>query len=495
MAKQFGNTSNPRPEVTGWNSNQQNEKFFAWHQPSVVSNPANVPGTNFHSNFQGQYCSDVFHQGSNCLNPFHAPRNPFSALPHMPRPLWQHVRPPCPPLPPWASTYGMSSHQPFHPPHAAFYKNERQPHQPGVGLKTACENLNNNTSDKMIVERFLIERGKSKDHIQALPASMSTNKKESSNLTLKICEAKDLHQRGRSLLSTLEGASETFFQSDESKNIREELQKILSQLSTPDVIKDLQLKLNKRKKARARRKKCRQTYYKHKVLEKIRMDERNMHIAEWQKQEKVKFQQQLQNEEMKKQMDNTLHELRKEQTTFGKAMEFINAIAKLRTVRVNSAKEKEYSVVDGFDETVKNVNAVLLSHKRLCADKIASLTQIIETNQKQTKLSMEKRQKKMIDVQRKSWEQKRKISLFGKEVKRDPFDPLWPVQQLHHQANASLQNLVECRHQWDQFLHKDGTAIPTGWVEPFEPSSEDWEIYQVKEDSVKEYPLSGELVS
>lgn len=77
----------------------------------------------------------------------------------------------------------------------------------------------------------------------------------------------------------------------------------------------------------------------------------------------------------------------------------------------------EYSVVDGFDETVKNVNAVLLSHKRLCADKIASLTQIIETNQKQTKLSMEKRQKKMIDVQRKSWEQKRKISLFGKEGK------------------------------------------------------------------------------
>nr|CAB3264729.1 programmed cell death protein 7-like [Phallusia mammillata] len=371
-----------------------------------------------------------------------------------------------------------NSRPPFHD--TGSYNLQRphnRPVRPQLQSNSQLQNfsaVSNASKNNDLVTSFLSSIGKLPKSVKSQPKKTIPN---SAKQSITISEAQQMLSRANVLIKMLEETSES--SCDSTQKIKDELIKILSVMKDPKVVKRLETRIKQRRKSRMRKKLKRRKAFEQMQEEKQRIEEKNKKIEEWQKQENVKLDQQLREAEMQKQIDEALVEVRKEQAATSKAIERISFLAKLRKIRFNARKIRgeelpDDSVNNNFEQTVKKIKGDLQMHKASCEEKAASLRLFMEAEQKEAKLAIENKRRKKEAERQANWKKERETILFGKSVEVDAFDPMWPIQELHKQANLTFNNLVQYRQMWDQFLDQSGTSLPIDWVEPVQPSSFEW---------------------
>ncbi|XP_078483516.1 uncharacterized protein LOC100181938 [Ciona intestinalis] len=338
------------------------------------------------------------------------------------------------------------------------------------------------SSDALVVESFLKKIGKHKTNSsQASSKADITSKPQG----VKICEAQRFRRKADDLLGKLESINESgkLFNAESAAIYKKELDKILTTLSNEAVIKGLKKKIEQRRKRRLRIKKKKHSVYLVEKERRERIEEKHSQIEDWLKSEKVKHETQLRDNEMQRQLDEALTEVRKEQSTLNKSVDIINALDKLRKARLQTLKSSGREVpsdamTNNFHDLVEITNKKLQSQISDVEKKSNALKMFVETEQKEVRSLLIKQKKIKEERRRKIWEDERKQHLFGKfELELDAFDPMWPVHQLHRQSQVDVNTLVEYRRQWDQFINNEGSEIPVNWVEPVQSPSEQWKKY------------------
>nr|XP_026695444.1 programmed cell death protein 7-like isoform X2 [Ciona intestinalis] len=365
--------------------------------------------------------------------------------------------------------------------------------RPEVASQTGrfCKNFQNSStqsSDALVVEGFLKKIEKHTNNLSKVSAKEDITSKPQD---IKICEAQRLRRKADELLEKLESINESgkLFNA-ESAAIYKELDTILTTLSNEAVIKGLKKKIEQRRKRRLRIKKKKHSVYLVEKERRERIEEKHSQIEDWLKSEKVKHETQLRDNEMQRQLDEALTEVRKEESTLNKSVDLINALDKLRKARLQTLKSSGREVpsdvmTNNFHDLVEITKKKLQSQILNVEKKSNALKMFVETEQKEVRSLLMKQKKIKEEKRRKNWEDERKQNLFGKfELELDAFDPMWPVHQLHQQSQVDVNTLVEYRRQWDQFINNEGSEIPINWVEPVQSPSEQWKKYSVECNSV-----------
>ncbi|XP_013378748.1 programmed cell death protein 7 [Lingula anatina] len=261
-----------------------------------------------------------------------------------------------------------------------------------------------------------------------------------------------------------------------------QLQRLKETLLNPNLTKVIAKKIKRAEKRKIRREKQKRSEKLSEVEALKRREELHKQIDAWQNAIYQKDQDKKRAKDLKSAADSILGEVRKKNIEALKAIQLVEGLQKLRTLRMKRAHErglhppKECDQV--FEDTTKTLLEMMNKQKETYEAEQRTLEVMLETEQEENleKEREEARLKK--EVLKRKKERKIKEWLFGKEVPLLPGDLLYPFRQYYDQAENSVESLLQIRQQWDNFLVSQDTPgsshLPVGWVIPNEPSSETW---------------------
>lgn len=231
-----------------------------------------------------------------------------------------------------------------------------------------------------------------------------------------------------------------------------------------------------------RLKRRRQEIYEEKQRAEEQRNKLHAEIDAWQGEIRKKENEKREARELKKSADAILNEVRKKINDVTKTMDLLKGIQKLRKLRSDRLKqqgvhtnpasdEKFKEVMDEQFETMKKQKDIYLAEER-------ALRVMLETEHEESKEKEREQQEKLNKLKKERENKRTEEILFGKSESFSGEDPMLPFHQYYDQANYNYDSFIQIRCDWDRFVVPDsapgGTRIPTHFVTPAEPSSDQW---------------------
>lgn len=271
--------------------------------------------------------------------------------------------------------------------------------------------------------------------------------------------------------------------SSQLKAKKEELLAIYSAVSNPDLISLIQTKLQKIQKKREcqRKQKVLRSNIK-KAAEQHRVEQHEK-IDRWLNSIKNKYLHVKKENEIKKEADNILSEVKKKISEAKHNIEALVALEKLRNARKANFLAKGGFVFSKhetqFTEKVSQMRVVMQKQLSIYEDEERALSVMLETEQEGQR--EEEKNRKIKKLKQLQEEKQANIleCLFGNQDTPSPSDPEYMYWKYYSSGTDSMENLLKVRYEWDAFLVpsncEEGSSIPQQWVVPELPSSALWE--------------------
>uniref|UniRef100_A0A8W8HQW8 Programmed cell death protein 7 n=1 Tax=Magallana gigas TaxID=29159 RepID=A0A8W8HQW8_MAGGI len=271
-------------------------------------------------------------------------------------------------------------------------------------------------------------------------------------------------------------------QKQKTEALKKELENIHKELSEESTVDTVKQKVLKQRKKRERLKRRRQEIYEEKQRAEEQRNKLHAEIDAWQGEIRKKENEKREARELKKSADAILNEVRKKINDVTKTMDLLKGIQKLRKLRSDRLKqqgvhtnpasdEKFKEVMDEQFETVKKQKDIYLAEER-------ALRVMLETEHEESKEKEREQQEKLNKLKKERENKRTEEILFGKSESFSGEDPMLPFHQYYDQANYNYDSFIQIRCDWDRFVVPDsapgGTRIPTHFVTPAEPSSDQW---------------------
>lgn len=271
--------------------------------------------------------------------------------------------------------------------------------------------------------------------------------------------------------------------SSQLKAKKEELLAIYSAVSNPDLISLIQTKLQKiqNKRECQRKQKVLRSSIK-KAAEQHRVEQHEK-IDRWLNSIKNKDLHVKKENEIKKEADNILSEVKKKISEAKHNLEALVALEKLRNARKANFLAKGGFVFSKhetqFTEKVSQMRVVMQKQLSIYEDEERALSVMLETEQEGQR--EEEKNRKIKKLKQLQEEKQANIleCLFGNQDTPSPSDPEYMYWKYYSSGTDSMENLLKVRYEWDAFLVpsncEEGSSIPQQWVVPELPSSALWE--------------------
>ncbi|RDD43730.1 Programmed cell death protein 7 [Trichoplax sp. H2] len=257
----------------------------------------------------------------------------------------------------------------------------------------------------------------------------------------------------------------------------------MEQISNEDTIEMMKKKVNKSMKKKDWRRRWR-TRNKLKAQQRLaNIVKQEKKATEWLDEKLTQQRRILQEEKMKNQADEILHEVRSKQDDTSKALELLSAISKLRNIRKTAAENTGVYPIPTVTENEKFERLQDDLEKMLCTQmenykEEQKVLEVIIGNETAAQKEREALQCKYHSIILKTL---KTCVILWEPVQNCPTN-LSMYQSFWLQAEHSIEALVEVRRQWDSYTTPSATAgssrLPTSNViEPVVPSRDEWKVY------------------
>ncbi|CAG9116643.1 unnamed protein product [Plutella xylostella] len=306
-------------------------------------------------------------------------------------------------------------------------------------------------SDQDIIKTFESKITPSNSRIKQKPVAISSVREHLRNIVLLLKQLQDKESLLKENISTM-SEEEWGTAVDEIKQSKVLLDGLMLQINDTylDVIKSA---LSKRSAKRLRLKRINEARKRQNMEMKKQWEERSRKIDEDLQKIKNDIDKAKQKEEFKIQADIILREVTRKKQDAKKCLSKLDALARLRKARQNTAK--------GRGMEVSESDAVSFSTN---IDKLKSLwTQKLSLYEKEEAELRDKLQKDSEEKSMSECESQRRVAenlskwrhyLFGTE--ENP--------QVDFKGN--IEHFISVRFNWDQYINSEGSPIPVGWVVP-----------------------------
>ncbi|KAI8478256.1 response to glucocorticoid [Branchiostoma belcheri] len=303
----------------------------------------------------------------------------------------------------------------------------------------------------------------------------------------------------KAVLTEAVGADESTWQAEMTRaaDIKGNLTKMESMFGDEQLLTQLERKLSRIQKKRARMRRLQEESYRRRQEDEQRCQDRHQKIDKWRNNILQKDLDAKREAELKKEVDDTLSEVRRKQSEATKSTELLKSLGKLRKLRKEANERKvlagnfTHSWTDARLIAMEDdfrVDCGLCRHwglsrrtgaKQNCAGGVEEQRGEADFLRGRSRFFAGAKQNGAGAKQNGGGEEEG-VS-WGSPVvcKPDPLDtadPLLPYRQYYEQGDNSVQSLVHIRREWDMYLVPDGTVgatgVPLGWVVPSEPTSE-----------------------
>lgn len=272
---------------------------------------------------------------------------------------------------------------------------------------------------------------------------------------------------------------------EEINSMKERVAEIEKIISDPEIIKSIKRKISKRVQKRRSIKKHKEIKKKWRIQEKIRKGNQEEEINSFLKKQNDKLMAKKREEQVQKEADLILSEVKKKLNESKKLREKIQIIEKIRHVFKDSAERKSlYTPI----ETDKAFNEKIIQLKNTVDHQISIYLKEERALKVMLESDAEDRHESRFEPNDVNLIQKKQLNiielLFGTEAYPNPGIPGSVLNwQYYDQANHCHENLINIRRAWDSYLtHDGGSSIPTHWVVPPSTPSKEWAKYIVNRE-------------
>ncbi|XP_065334890.1 programmed cell death protein 7-like [Cloeon dipterum] len=328
-------------------------------------------------------------------------------------------------------------------------------HRPlGLPHTSSRKEGENSNEDNVWVQQWLIKRNKPEQ----------TTQKRETEPRVKISEVKMRVHKLEEIMNELEFLKSSEESSQRVASLKNEALEITEFLkaSQSQMVLSVKNRAKKRNLEKLRRQKRRAE------KEKLILDRQAKHrqIDAWLQQQQEQVEKAKREEEMRKQADAVLCEVRQKQS-FGKGfLQVLESLKKLRLLRAQAAADKKLFPTEEENERFNTMIGKLEDLWQLQLAEYGKEEQTLRVMLEEEKVNhQEKQQPSSFERNLKLW----LMVLFGKEK-----GCVSDFESFHQNVNG----LVSIRQCWDQFVVPRenilASSIPVGWVVPSKPSSDDW---------------------
>ncbi|WAR00127.1 PDCD7-like protein [Mya arenaria] len=299
-------------------------------------------------------------------------------------------------------------------------------------------------------------------------------------------------QKQKSMLETMKNEDASIWDQKmkELLNIKTEVEKLQTEMTDGEKLKTLHKKINKRRKKRARVKRLRQQVREECQAELSAREEKHALIDKQMHQIVEKQRAQKQEQDMQKEADVILGQVRRKLTEASRAQQLLDGLQKLRKLRSDRLDRQGVlgSVAGGqggsearkllFDNKMSTLSDLLTSRLKTYKAEESTLQVLLEQEQQETREKEEERAQQRLHDKHVRQRAREDVMVFGDHRRAQPGDPIYSFQQFYESASSSVEALISIRSDWDMYLATPGTpgasCIPDHWVLPPEPSSQAW---------------------
>ncbi|KAL5005460.1 hypothetical protein ScPMuIL_018916 [Solemya velum] len=334
-------------------------------------------------------------------------------------------------------------------------------------------------SDSLMPDEKWLEQWVKKKRLHPIQKKRRVN-----SVTISVAQGKfkqlfELMERLEQLLNKAESESDA----GEALGVKTwEIQKLKEEVTDEVFVKELDRKIQLRRKKRERQKKLCKERYEDRQEELQNREKKHAEIDKWRNEIAQKVLNDEQEKELKASADKMLGEVRRKISDVTKTVDRIGGLHKLRKLRKERAERQGVytspSMDQVFDSHMEQLLALASARRITYEAELKTLMVMLEIEHEET-LEKEREKSRQQKLQKqKNEKQKYSEMLFGEEEHLDHLDPLLPFRNFYEQADFSFQALLEIRKSWDSFIVPRGTPgasrIPDGWVIPGEATSEIW---------------------
>eukprot|EP00058_Branchiostoma_floridae_P001219 XP_002586707.1 hypothetical protein BRAFLDRAFT_77467 [Branchiostoma floridae] len=390
---------------------------------------------------------------------------------------------PPPPMPP--PFPNLSGHLPFTP-------NTMQTtpmHQQGLSLGQTSHSTRPSDekvqadADKEWLSTWLSNRGLGKARTKREKAPALTLPEVRQKLAEWRSLLDQLTEQEAVLMEAVEADDSTWqAEMERAAEIKDKLTKVESLFGDEQLLTQLEQKLTRIQKKRARMRRLREEAYRRRQEEQQRCQDRHQKIDKWRNSILQKDLDAKREAELKKEVDDTLSEVRRKQSEATKSMDLLRSLGKLRKLRKEANERKGVKTSSEterlFECKLQDYVEMMDDRSKMYAEEERMLRAVVEEEQEEERERYRQARKKKEEREARKKEARQLEMLFGPADPLDTCDPLIPYRQYYEQGDNSVQSLIHIRREWDMYLVPDGTmgatTAPAGWVVPSEPSSEGW---------------------
>ncbi|CAH1254294.1 PDCD7 [Branchiostoma lanceolatum] len=286
------------------------------------------------------------------------------------------------------------------------------------------------------------------------------------------------------VLTEAVGADHSTWQAEmmRAAEIKEKLAKVESMFGDEQLLTQLERKLTRIQMKRARMRRLREEAYRRRQEDEQRCQDKHQKIDKWRNNILQKDLDAKREAELKKEVDDTLSEVRRKQSEATKSMELLRSLGKLRKLRKEANERKGVKTSSEterlFECKLEDYVEMMADRSKMYAEEERMLRTVVEEEQEEERERYRQARKKKEEREARKKEARQLEMLFGPTDPLDTCDPLLPYRQYYEQGDNSVQSLIHIRREWDMYLVPDGTVgattVPAAWVVPSEPSSEVW---------------------
>ncbi|XP_019624144.1 PREDICTED: programmed cell death protein 7-like [Branchiostoma belcheri] len=288
----------------------------------------------------------------------------------------------------------------------------------------------------------------------------------------------------KAVLTEAVGADESTWQAKMTRaaDIKGSLTKMESMFGDEQLLTQLERKLSRIQKKRARMRRLREESYRRRQEDEQRCQDRHQKIDKWRNNILQKDLDAKREAELKKEVDDTLSEVRRKQSEATKSTELLKSLGKLRKLRKEANERKGVKTSSEaerlFECKLQDYIEMMVDRSKMYGEEERMLRAVVEEEQEEERERYRRARKKKEEKEARKKEARQLEMLFGPTDPLDTADPLLPYRQYYEQGDNSVQSLLHIRREWDMYLVPDGTVgatgVPLGWVVPSEPTSEVW---------------------
>lgn len=316
---------------------------------------------------------------------------------------------------------------------------------------------------------------------------MAVNK----NFSISVPEFRHLMKVAFLLLKEISELKKDGNNTSQLKAKREELLAIYSAVSNPELVSLMQRKLKKIHKKRESRRNQKIILSANKQKAEQHRIEQHEKTDRWLNSIQNKQLHVKKENEIKKEADNILSEVKRKISEGKHNIESLAALEKLRNARKANFLAKGGFVFSKhetqFTEKVSQMRTVMQKQLSIYEDEERALSVMLETEQEGQR--EEEKNRKLKKLKQLQEEKQANIveCLFGNLDPPLPSDPKFMFWKYYCSGTDSVENFLKVRYEWDAFLVpsncEEGSYIPEQWVVPEPPSSASWETALERKDS------------